>query len=77
MEKTEDFVFYEVRYLVDRGHKHYVPACKTFNSFERALKWATKRCLCNSFSIIVLECKKDFTIDCGVVEIKANETLRN
>lgn len=68
--KTEDFVFYEVRYLVDRGHKHYVPACKTFTTFEKAMKWSAKHCLCNSYSIIILDCKKDFSIECDVVYIK-------
>lgn len=68
MEKTETLILFEVRYLVDRHHKHFVPACKTFYDYDRALKWASLHCKSNSFAIVQFECKPDGVLNCGVTE---------
>ena len=70
MKKTETLILYEVGYLVDRHHKHFVPACKTFYDYIKAVKWASKHCVPNSFVIIVFECKPEGVLNCRVTEFR-------
>ena len=66
--KVNNFIYWQVIKSVDRGHKHYTFAVKTFYDEQKALRWGNRHCNEGEFSVLKISTFKNGFIHCEIIK---------